>query len=301
MTDASLRLALWGTNLGHPLADLADWLVQVAARARTAAASGARLLVMPEYACEAWLGCKPQDLAPEREIAWLAGIAEAALPGLVEIARATGLTLLPGTMPWAVGDGFRNRAWLIGADGRLAAQDKLCLTPFERDPASWMLEPGDRLRLVELEGWRCAILVCLDVEQPALAPLLAAADVDLVLVPSMTAAASGLARVRRCAAARAVELMAAVACAGVVGTAAGTTQNPDNVAGNAVYLPCEPALGATGTLLETPATDGRQGEEFFDIVDIPLGAVRDLRTRGGEVWPGSWQAADLRLAEGWGS
>lgn len=298
MTD-TCRLALWATNLNARFADLDGWLDQVERRARQAAAAGARLLVMPEYAAEAWLGFKPDGLRPDAEIAWLAGVAADALPGLRRIAAEAGLALLPGTMPWAAAGGFRNRAWLMAADGRLAAQDKLCLTPFERDSESWVLVPGRELRLVELDGLKIAILVCLDVELPALSCRLARHRPDLVLVPSMTASAAGHARVFGCAKARAVELMAAIACTGVVGAAPGTTQNDQNVSGNAVFIPCEPALGFTGVLLETPATDGRKGEEPFDVVDVPIGAIRRLREGGGEVWPGAWDGADVASVAGW--
>lgn len=293
------RLALWATNLNLPLADLQAWLAHVAARARHAAAEGARLLVMPEYAAEAWLGFKPHGLRPDQEIAWLAGIAADALPGLRRIAAEAGLTLLPGTMPWAAERGFCNRAWLIAADGRLTAQDKLCLTPFERDPESWVLETGGTLRLVELDGLTVAILVCLDVELPALSCRLAALRPDLLLVPSMTYNAAGHARVFGCAKARAVELMAAVACTGIVGASPGTTQNDQNVGGNAVFIPCEPALGHRGTLLETRPTDGQNGEEPFDLIDVPIGVIRRLRNAGAEVWPGAWDGAGIATAAGW--
>jgi predicted amidohydrolase len=291
----TFRLALRAVNLGRAVSGLDDWLGQVETRAREAVSAGARLLLMPEYASEAWLGFKPAGLPPTGEIAWLAGVAEAALPGLQGIAERCGIALLPGTMPWAVAGAFRNRAWLIRPDGRLLAQDKLCLTPFERDPESWTLAPGDRLRLFALDGWRCAVLVCLDVEMPALACLLAPLHLDLVLVPSMTDATSGHARVFGCARARAVELMCAVACSGVVGSAPGSTQNPRNVSGNAVYLPCEPTLGSTGVLLATPVTDGCHGEEPFDVVDLPLGVIRAIRAEGGEVWPGAWSAAGVQI------
>jgi len=292
------RLALWATNLSPPPAALASWLETVRHRAETAAAAAARLLVMPEYAAEAWLGFKPEGLRPDQEIAWMAGVAKEALPGLRRIAEEIGIALLPGTMPWAVGPAFRNRAWLIAPDARLASQDKLSLTPFEKDPASWLLEPGDGLRVVELDGLRLVILVCLDIEMPALSCRLAPLRPDLVLVPSMTTA-SGHRRVFGCARARAVELMCAVACCGVVGVASGTTQNDENVSGNAVYLPCEPALGVTGRLLETPPTDGLDGTEPFDIVDLPVGVIREIRAAGGEVWPGAWSAEHIAIVEGW--
>jgi predicted amidohydrolase len=298
MTD-SYRIALWATNLCPPFADLEAWLDHVEEKARDAAAKGAKLLLMPEYAAEAWLGFKPEDLRPDQEMAWLATIGREALPDLRQIARTTGISLLPGTMPWTIEGRQRNRAWLMTPDGSLMAQDKLCLTPFEKDAATWDLTPGDTLRVVELDGLRVVILVCLDVELPALSCLLAPLRPDLVLVPSMTYNASGHARVFSCAKARAVELMAAVACTGVIGASPGTTQNDQNVSGNAVYIPCEPALGYTGTLLETQPTDGRAGELLFDIVDLPIATIRQLRRDGAEVWPGAWANPALSIEEGW--
>src|SRR3546814_15846107 len=70
-----------------------------------------------------------------------------------------------GTMPWDTGAGFANRAWLLLPDGRAIAQDKLCLTPGEQDAASWDLVPGDTLQVVEWEGLKVVILICLDVER----------------------------------------------------------------------------------------------------------------------------------------
>ena len=115
----------------------------------------------------------------------------------------------------------------------------------------------------------------------------------------MTYNAAGHARVFGCAKARAVELMAAVACTSVVGASPGTTQNDQNIGGNAVFIPCEPDLGYTGVLLETSPTDGRSGEEPFDIVDVPVATIRRLRSAGAEVWPGAWDATRSATAEGW--
>ena len=77
MTE-TFRLALRAVNLGRAVSGLDDWLGQVETRAREAVSAGARLLLMPEYASEAWLGFKPAGLPPTGEIAWLAGVAEAA-------------------------------------------------------------------------------------------------------------------------------------------------------------------------------------------------------------------------------
>lgn len=98
----------------------------------------------------------------------------------------------------------------------MLTQDKLCLTPFEKDPEDWNLSPGSELRIFKLNGYRIVVLICLDIEMPALSAKLASFDIDLILVPSMTLKPAGYHRVFGCAKARAVELLAAVAAVGVI-------------------------------------------------------------------------------------
>jgi len=298
----TVSLALWAVNLARTLTGLDAWTARIDARMAEAAAAGAKLLVMPEYAAEQWLAFKPEGLTTDREIPWLAELAPDALARLAPLPAKHGIGLLAGTMPWTIDGGQRNRAWLLLPDGRAIHQDKLCLTPDEQDPKTWLLTPGDSVQMVEWDGLRIVTLVCLDVEMPALSSLLAPHRPDLLLVPSMTLRRSGSARVFSCAKARAVELMCAVALTGVVGASPGTTWNPTNVSGNAVFLPCERSLGHTGVHSETPAVDEHWGDgPFLLAADIPVGAMRALRDRGSEVWPGAWSADHVRVVTGHGS
>ena len=300
LTLAPFSLALWATNLSTPLNGLGAWAAHVEAKMAEAAAAGARLLVMPEYACEAWLSFKPEGLAPDREIAWMAEQAPAALDLLRPLPEKHDIGLLAGTMPWAKDgtEGFTNRAWLLLPDGRVVAQDKLSLTPGEQDPATWDLVPGKELRLVEWEGLKVATLVCLDVEMPALSVKLAPLNPDLILVPSMTGKLSGHARVFGCAKARAVELMCAVGATGTIGRAPGTTQNPTNVSACALYVPCEPSLGMTGVYDAVAPLGEDQGDGPLLVVrDIPFAEIRRLRVAGAEVWPGAWRADHLTVVQ----
>lgn len=297
-SPAPLTLGLWATNLSTPLSGLGAWAARVEAKMAEAAAAGAQLLVMPEYAAEAWLSFKPDGLAPEREIAWMAEQAPAALDLLRGLPARHGIGLLAGTMPWAGDRGFTNRAWLLLPDGRAIAQDKLCLTPGEQEPDNWNLVPGDTLHLVVWAGLRIATLICLDIEMPALSLKLAPLNPDLVLVPSMTGKLSGYARVFGCAKARAVELMCAVGACGVISRAPGSTQNPTNVSGCALYLPCEPDLGMTGVFETLPPLGVHEGDGPLLIArDIPFAEIRRLREAEAEVWPGAWRADHIALVE----
>lgn len=308
MTDLSpfslapFSLALWATNLAKPLNGLEAWAAHVEAKMAEAAKAGAKLLVMPEYACEAWLSFKPADLRPEREIAWMAEQAPAAVDLLRGLPEKHGIGLLAGSMPWALEapgeDGYSNRAFLLLPDGRVIPQDKLSLTPGEQDPESWDLKPGKEVHLVEWQGLRIVTLICLDIEMPALSQKLAPLRPDLILVPSMTGKLSGYSRVFGCAKARAVELMCAVGACGTVGRAPGTTQNPTNVSGCALYLPCEPSLGMNGVLESIPPVAEHEGDgPLLFAHDIPFAEIRRLRESGAEVWPGAWKADHISIVE----
>jgi len=300
MTE-TVTIALWPTNMAAPLNGLDAWAAQVDARLAEARTTGARLLVMPEYMSLQWLSFAPPGLTVADEIPWMASQAEAALSRLRPLVARHGVGLLAGTLPVVKPDAapdeppYLNRAWLLLPDGREIAQDKLCLTPGEKDPRYWNLTTGDRLGIVEWDGLRLAVLICLDIELPDLAARLAPFEVDLVLVPSQTSQLSGYSRVFSCAKARAVELLAAVCAVGGVGRAAGPSALA-NTSGASAFLPCEAILGHEGVHASLPPSDRAEGMGAMLIArDLPIGEIRRLRQGAAEVWPGAWRADHLRI------
>ncbi|ASP32569.1 nitrilase-related carbon-nitrogen hydrolase [Labrenzia sp. VG12] len=291
-------IALWSFNLGRAPGSVADFAAQIEEGLQRAAAAGAKLLLLPEYVNECCLAFKPAGLRPDQEMDFLADAAQELIPHLSPLPQKHGVSLLVGTVPVKAPNGITNTAILLTADGREILQDKLCLTPFEQSSDTWSLTPGTELKVFELDGLKMAILICLDVEMPALSSLLARQEIDLLLVPSMTEMLSGYHRVFGCAKARAVELMCAVAACGVVGASKGTTQNESNVSGAALYLPCEEAFGFTGIGAEIAPTDGKEGEEPFLMAEVPLQQLRDLRSGKAEVWPGAWTADHVSVLAG---
>lgn len=292
------KLALWSYNLSRAPVSAATLAADIAAGLARAASAGAKLLVLPEYLIECCLAFKPEGLRPDQEMAFLADVGLDLLSFLAPLPARYGVSLLAGTMPVKTADGMTNTAVLLTADGREIRQDKLCLTPFEQCSDTWLLTPGNQLRVFKLDGLKIAVLVCLDVEMPALSSLLAPHEPDLLLVPSMTEKLSGYHRVYGCARARAVELMCAVAVCGVVGASKGTTQNESNVSGAALYLPCEEAFGHDGIGSEIRQTNGRGGDEPFLIATVPVQQLRSLRGGKAEVWPGAWTADHVSIDVG---
>lgn len=293
MTDYSI--SLWSYNLSRAPASVAALAQELEQGLAKASEEGAKLLMLPEYFVECCLAFKPEGLPPDQEMAFLAETGQELLDLLALLPTKYGVSLLAGSMPVRTGDRITNTAYLLANDGRVIRQDKLCLTPFEQDPETWLLTPGNRLRVFELDGIRMAILICLDIEMPALSSLLAKEQPDLLLVPSMTEKLSGYHRVYGCAKARAVELMCAVAVCGVVGRSSGTTQNETNVSGAALYLPCEEEFGFNGVAAEFSPTDGKDREEPYLVSTVPVAQLRRLRGGKAEVWPGAWSAGHVSI------
>ncbi|NIZ00205.1 nitrilase-related carbon-nitrogen hydrolase [Thalassospira lucentensis] len=291
-----VTIALWSTNLGKPISDMADWASHVDGKMAEAAQQGAKVFVMPEYASEHWMAFKPDGLKPNQEMAWMADQAPVARDHAAKLAKKHDMFLVAGSTPWHIDasnpeKGQTNSALIFTPEGDAINQDKLSLTPGEQEPDDWFLTPGKHFNVIEWRGLKIAVLICLDIEMPALSCLIAPLDIDLLLVPSMTATPSGYHRVFSCAKARAVELMTIVAACGTTGTAINTTQNPTNYSGCSVFTPCEPALGHTGIFAQTePAFDDGGDGEMLIAKDVPVGIVRNLRGGDAEVWPGGWTA-----------
>lgn len=308
MTE-TVSITLWATNLGRVLSGPEEWLASVETVAREAKEAGSALLVAPEYVSELWLTYAGPSLTSPEEPACMAEAGSVLCDGLQAIADQVGIDIMAGSWPVADGrGGFNNTAhlFLAGGDAPII-QKKLCMTPAEKNPALWGMRPHDSLRIFEWNGLRCAILICLDIELPALSVRLAkdVPDLDLILCPSMTEKPSGYNRVFGCAKARAVELMTTVAVVGVIGDTPLGAPRP-NVSGAAVYMPCEAELGFDGRFAEIgPFSEAQEGDApESDVLgprlharDIPVGIVRSLRRSQPEVWPGAWSDAALSIED----
>ena len=296
----TFSVALWATNLTPRLNGIGAWLAAVDEKMHEAKVGGADLLVMPEYACVQWVSFAPAGIATRAEAAWMAGQVDAALAGLRALVARHGIALLAGSMPVKAAermDGrLANRAYLLLPDGREVAQDKLCPTPSESDEQDWHIAGGDRVQVVEWRGLRLATAICLDIELPALGALLSGLDLDIILVPAMTETLAGYHRVFDCAKARAVETQAAVCAVGTIGATPYLEKPETNVSGAAVYIPCEDALGATGTLASLPPRDGATDDGPLLILrDLPIDELRRMRAGAARVWRGAWSAAHVRV------
>src|SRR5690606_27318862 len=117
--------------------------------------------------------------------------------------------------------GLFNVAHLYTPGGNVYTQDKLHITPAERE--GWNILPGEALRIFETPVGRLAIVICYDIEFPELVRILVEHGVDIILTPFATDERKSYLRVRYCAQARAVENMVYVVLSGNVG---GLTHSP---------------------------------------------------------------------------
>lgn len=146
--------------------------------------------------------------------------------------------------------------------------DKRNLIPEER--AAGKRAGADPPPVVDLDGVGVGVAVCYDVEFPAVARGLADRGAEVVAVPSWTATEAGYQRVRRCAAARAVENQLYVAQVSVVGERA-----DGDLAGtgrSAVFAPCDDVVGPHGTRLSLP-----KNEAAAATCSVDIGALRTSR------------------------
>lgn len=160
-------------------------------------------LVLPELVTAVLLRCAPAGSSGLEAIRFVAGHSERYIELLSGLAQEFGLYIIGGSCPIQLEDGLFNVCPVVAPSGMVAYQEKLHLTPSERE--TWRFQPGRRLRVFDTPFGRVAASICYDVEFPEVARLLALAGADVLFVPFSTDERKAYQRVRYTAAARAVE------------------------------------------------------------------------------------------------
>ncbi|MGE0491500.1 MAG: GNAT family N-acetyltransferase [Vulcanimicrobiota bacterium] len=178
-------------------------------------------------------------------------------------ALASGLFILAGSFPVAEEGRLYNVAHLFTPGGEVCLQEKLHLTPRERQHDG--LTPGRELRVFETGYGRVAMLVGYDVEFPELARLLTLAGAEILFVPFRTDERKAYLRIRYSGQARAVENEVYTVLAGNVG----------NYAEAMVCTPCDFAFPKDGV-----AAAAEFDSETVVISDLDLEALTQAREMG---------------------
>jgi predicted amidohydrolase len=245
----SVKVASAQYPIGQPKT-LAEWEEKVALWVRNGAATGAELLVFPEYAAIEQSACFGPEVSNELQ-ATLHKVAELAADRVqfhVDLARKHRLHILAGSGPVLKSDGrFVNAAQFVTPEGAVGEQEKLVMTPFERE---WNISAGGPVRVFETRIGRFGIAICYDSEFPLLVRAMAEAGADVVLVPSCTERVSGYHRVRTGSLARALENTIATVQSPLVGDAPWSPAVDFNSGAAGIYVPSEHDVSDTGVLAE---------------------------------------------------
>ncbi|WP_296639864.1 carbon-nitrogen hydrolase family protein [Roseinatronobacter sp.] len=279
----------------YPLDFFADWdayAAKLGAWVATGAATGADLLVFPEYG--------------SMELASLGGAAvaadlEAALTEVMRHApRVTDLHcalaaqhrvhILGASAPAQAGASRPvNRATLYGPEGVIGHQDKQIMTRFERE--EWDIAPGqDGLRVFDIPLGRIGILICYDAEFPLLGRALAEAGAEIILAPSCTEGVAGYTRVKIGAMARALENQCIVVQAPTVGPAEWCPAVDANTGAAAIYGPPDTGLPDNGIIAETALN-----APGWAVAEIDLSAIHKVRRNGAVLNYAHWPEQKIRL------
>jgi predicted amidohydrolase len=239
-----------------------------------AAASGARIAVLPEY-LSLELGATFPPAVRDDLHASLAAIQQyrgAWLDLYAGLSRDTGMRIVAGTFLLDTGNArYRNRADLFSPDGGHAWQDKLQLTGFEK--RTGVIDGGEALKVFDFDGVRAGIAICYDIEFPLPVRAQCEAGAQLLLVPSCTDTDAGATRVRVGCLARALENRCFVAKAVTAGTAAWSPALDINTGEATVYAPMDVGLPADGILAASCAGNG------WSYAEIDVALLNDSRAQ----------------------
>jgi predicted amidohydrolase len=287
----TLKVAAAQYPIDQP-ATLDAWRDKIVRWVADGAATGAEILVFPEYAAieqAAALGEKVYgDLdATLQAVAELEGDRVALHQDLAAKHR---VHILVGSGPSRKGEGrFVNAAQLVTPKGSVGIQEKLIMTPFETD---WGISAGTQLRVFDTVLGLVGITICYDSEFPLIARAMAEAGAELLLVPSCTERVSGYHRVRTGSRARALENQIAAVVSPTVGDALWSPAVDKNTGSAGIYVPSEQTVSDTGILAQ-----GELNAAQWVTADVDMARLRHLRTSG-EMrnyidWPNQLGASKL--------
>ncbi|HEX9881247.1 MAG TPA: carbon-nitrogen hydrolase family protein [Hyphomicrobium sp.] len=270
----SLKVAAAQYPIDEPVSQGA-WRDKIARWVADGAATGAELLVFPEYAAIEQAAPLGSDVSGNLD-ATLKAVADLERERVAfhaELAAEHKVHILVGSGPVRKGEGrYVNAAQLVTPAGSVGTQEKCIMTPFEWD---WGISPGAPLRVFDTTLGLIGIAICYDSEFPLLVRAMAEAGAEVILVPSCTERISGYRRVRTGARARALENQIATVVSPTVGDALWSPAVDHNNGSAGIYVPSEPTVSDTGVLAE-----GTLNAPEWVVAAIDLERLRHLRKEG---------------------
>jgi predicted amidohydrolase len=270
----TLKVAAAQYPIDQP-ATLDAWRDKIARWVADGAATGAEVLVFPEYAAIEQAAALGEKVYGDLD-ATLQAVAELESDRVAlhqDLAAKHRVHILVGSGPSRKGEGrFVNAAQLVTPKGSVGVQEKLIMTPFETD---WGISAGGPMRVFDTVLGLIGINICYDSEFPLLARAMAEAGAELLLVPSCTERVSGYHRVRTGSRARALENQIAAIVSPTVGDALWSPAVDKNTGSAGIYVPSEQTVSDTGILAQ-----GELNAAQWVTADVDMARLRHLRTSG---------------------
>jgi predicted amidohydrolase len=188
--------------------------------------------------------------------------------------KREGVVIL-GSTPWEEGGKIYNRS-LIYLNGELLWQDKLYLTPWEKD-----FSTKEELKIFDYKGIRFVVLTCFDIEQPFLSYQLKSQNIHMILCPYATESMLGSQRVLRCASARAVELGVAVLAVPLLGSSLECDLISSNEGQQGFFLPSQEKILAE----KVDLSDYRARGDFFKSYSLRVEDLMKIKNPSEETKP----------------
>lgn len=280
----------------YPLDWFDDWAgyeAKLSGWVARGAATGADLLVFPEYAALELASLGGRAVAADQEGVLVETARHRAASDALHLALAAahGVHILGGSGPVFTGNRPVNRATLYGPSGIIGHQDKQIMTRFERD--DWDVRPGNALQVFDTPFARLGVVICYDSEFPLLARALVEAGAEVLLAPSCTETVAGFTRVRVGSMARALESQCPVVHAPLVGAAdwcAGVEMNRGRAA---IYGPPDAGWPETGILAE-----GGMDAPGWVVADVARDQIARTRADGVVLTHAHWPEQVTRAGLG---
>lgn len=282
MTAKHLKVASSQYPIGQPKT-LAEWEKKIALWVKNGAATGAELLVFPEYAAIEQAACFGPEIYEDLQatLTKVAELKESRVQLHLELAAKHNVHILVGSGPTKKIDGrFVNAAQLVTPKGSVGEQEKLVMTPFEH---GWGVTAGGPVRVFATTLGTIGVAICYDSEFPLITRAMAEAGAEVLLVPSCTERVSGYHRVRTGSMARALENTIAAVQSPTVGDAPWSPAVDFNAGAAGVYVPSEHGISDTGVLAE-----GTLNAAEWVTASIDLARLARVRETGEMHNYGDW-------------
>ncbi len=257
----------------RPISSWEDFEQQVEFFVTTAEEYHCHFLLFPELFTVQLFSTLEKGLRPTEAVSALADMTERYKKLFLKLAEKSGLFIIAGSHPVHSEDGIRNVAHLFTPTGGIHTQEKLHITPNERE--EYGIRPGEGIAIFDTGHTRIAILICYDIEFPEVSRLMALAGAEVLFVPFSTDERKAYLRVRYSAQARAVENSMYCVLAGNVGNLPQVENFLINY-GQAIICTPSDFPFPTGAIAAMADFNG----ETVVISDLDLSALEQVREMG---------------------